>query len=88
MFGFAETDANFLIRWNNGRRRQTFNTGIVKDTAYRDIEFFLDEVVDQIKLYINGVLTVNSGTQVPATDTDLGLYFLVESAGGTLLLSG
>jgi hypothetical protein len=84
MFGFAETDANFLIRWNNGGPTpQTFNTGIVKDTAYRDIEFFLDETVDQIKLYINGVLTVNSGTQVPATDTDVGLYFLVESAGGS-----
>ena len=70
MFGFAETDANFLIRWNNGGSTpQTFNTGIVKDTAYRDIEFFLDETVDQIKLYINNVLTVNSGTQVPATDT-------------------
>ena len=64
-------------------QRQTFNTGIAKDIAYRDIEFFLDETVDQIKLYTNGVLTVNSGTQVPAADTDLCLYFIVESAGGT-----
>jgi hypothetical protein len=85
MFGFAETDANFLIRWNNGGPTpQVFNTGIPKDTAYRNIEFFLDETVDQIKLYINNVLTVNSGTQVPATDSDLALYFLVESAGGTV----
>ena len=85
MYGFAEADANFLIRWNDGSAApQTFNTGIPKDTAYRAIEFFLDETVDQIKLYINNVLTVNSGTQVPGTDSDLGLYFIAESVGGTV----
>jgi hypothetical protein len=84
MYGFAESDANFLIRWNDGSASpQTFNTGIPKDLAYRNIEFFIDETVDQIKLYINNVLTVNSGTQVPGTDSDLSVYFLVESAGGT-----
>ena len=84
MYGFAETDPNFLIRWNNGGPTpQTFNTGVPKDVTYRAIEFFLDETVDQIKLYINGVLIVNSGTQVPAATQGLNLQFLCESAGGT-----
>ena len=66
MFGFAEADVNFMIKWNDGNAvPQSFSTGIPKDTAYRAIEFFLDEVADQIKLYINGTLTVNSGTRVP-----------------------
>lgn len=84
VFGFNDTDPNFLICWNNGSgTAQTFNTGIPKDTTYRAIEFFLDDVAGQVKFYINNVLTMNSGTQVPPSDTDLALYFIAESVGGT-----
>ena len=84
MYGYAETDVNFLIRWNNGGPTpQTFNTGIPKDLTYRTIEFFLDETVDQIKLYIDGVLKISSATQVPAAIEGLNIHFLAESVGGT-----
>ena len=86
MAGYAETDANWLIRWNNGGATpQTYNTGVLKDTNVHTVELRMDNATASVTAIWDGATVVNaSTTQVPGA-VGLNLHNMVESVGGTAM---
>jgi hypothetical protein len=85
MVGYGESDANFLIRWNNASASpQTYNTGIPKDTATHTIELFLNPTGTSVSAWWDTALVVNANTtQAPATTWDLSEHMMGEAVGAT-----
>ena len=85
MVGYADTDVNWLIRWNDGNAvPQTFNTGVAKNTAFHTVEFFLNNATNSVTITWDGVVVVNANTtQVPPPNNGMNVYSVVESVGGT-----
>ena len=85
MVGYADTDVNWLIRWNDGNAvPQTFNTGVAKNTGFHTVEFFLNNATNSVTITWDGVAVVNANTtQVPPPNNGMNVYSVVESVGGT-----
>ena len=53
MVGYADTDVNWLIRWNDGNANpQTYNTGVAKNTGFHTVEFFLNNATNSASIHM------------------------------------